>query len=145
MINIETLSRQANVSAKTIRFYESVGLMLEPARGVNGYHQYTETDIVTLRFIRRARNLGFSVKEIGDLIKLSRDRDRASTDVRAIALNHIDEIEQRISKLNSIRRTLFNWTERYHGNDRPNYPIPGDLVKGESVEMCWHRDSPRKV
>ena len=145
MINIGILSRHAEISAKTIRYYESVGVMPEPARGGNGYRQYTEMDLETLRFIRRARDLGFSVKEVGDLMKLWHDRSRASADVKAIALNHIDEIEQRISKLKSIRRTLINLTERCHGDDRPDCPILDDLVRGESAEPRWHRDSPRKA
>jgi len=119
--------------------------MFEPARGSNGYRQYTETDLETLRFIQRARNLGFSVKEVGDLIKLWDDSNRASTDVRASALNHIDEIEQQFSNLKSIRRTLINLTERCHDDNRPNCPILDDLVRGESAETRWHRDSSRKV
>ena len=118
--------------------------MPEPARGGNGYRQYTEIDLETLRFIRRARDLGFSVKEVGDLMKLWHDRNRASADVRAIALNQIDEIEQRISKLKSIRRTLINLTARCHGDARPDCPILDDLVNSESAETRWLRDSPRK-
>ena len=144
MINIGSLSRQTEVSAKTIRYYESVGLMPEPLRSVNGYRQYTKMDLETLLFIRRARDLGFSVKEVGDLMKLWHDRASASADVRTIALNHIDEIEQRISKLKSIRRTLINLTERCHDDDRPDCPILDDLVKGENAETPWHQDSPSK-
>ena len=130
-MNIGALARELGTPAKTIRYYESIGLVPEPARSANGYRSYATTDMERLRFILRSRALGFSIKEIAGLLELWNDRSRASADVKHIALQHVSEIEQRISELQSIRQTLIHLTEKCHGDDRPDCPILDDLAGGE--------------
>ena len=127
-MNIGQVARRTGLPAKTIRYYESVGLIDEPNRADNGYRRYAEAHVDTLAFVHRARDLGFSIDEIRDLLTLWRDRGRASADVKRIALKQIDDIGRRIDKLESIRRTLVHLTERCHGDDRPDCPILDDLA-----------------
>jgi len=126
-MNIGTAASKSGVPAKTIRYYESIGLIPPATRAENGYRHYGDVDIATLRFIQRARRLGFSVKDVGNLLALWRDRKRSSAGVKKVALDHIGEIEKRIAELDSIRRTLVHLTERCHGDDRPDCPILDDL------------------
>jgi len=130
-MNIGEAASATGVPAKTIRYYESIGLIPQAIRGDNGYRRYTPTDIETLRFIQRSRRLGFSVKDVGGLLELWRDKGRTSADVKALAIRHIAEVEERIAELESIRRTLIDLTERCHGDDRPDCPIIDDLAAGE--------------
>ncbi len=127
-MNIGQVARRTGLPAKTIRYYESVGLIDEPNRADNGYRRYAEAHVDTLAFVHRARDLGFSIDEIRDLLALWRDKGRASADVKRIALKQIDDIGRRIDKLESIRRTLVHLTERCHGDDRPDCPILDDLA-----------------
>ncbi|MEE9290726.1 MAG: Cu(I)-responsive transcriptional regulator [Alphaproteobacteria bacterium] len=127
-MNIGTVAERSGVPAKTIRYYESVGLIAEPQRGDNGYRRYAQTDVETLRFVQRARSLGFSVRDVGDLLALWRHKTRASADVKALALRHIADMERRIAELESLRRTLVNLSDRCHGDDRPDCPILDDLA-----------------
>jgi DNA-binding transcriptional MerR regulator len=94
MMNIGTLANATGIGAKTIRYYESVGLLAAPPRSQANYRIYGERDAATLRFIQRARHLGFSIREVGDLVALWRDRQRSSADVRAVAATHLDKIER---------------------------------------------------
>ena len=126
-MNIGTAAGKSGVTAKTIRYYESIGLIPRAARAENGYRHYTDVDIATLKFIQRARRLGFSVKDVGNLLELWRDRKRSSASVKTVAMNHIGEIEKRIGELDSIRRTLVDLTDRCHGDERPECPILDDL------------------
>ena len=105
-INIGQAARASGVSAKMVRHYESLGLLGEVARTDSGYRQYRAADVHTLRFIRRARELGFSMTEIAELVSLWHDRGRASADVKRIAQRHLAELEQRIVALQDMRRTL---------------------------------------
>lgn len=127
-MNIGTAAGQSGVPAKTIRYYESIGLIPPATRAENGYRDYARTDVETLRFIQRARHLGFPVRDVGNLLALWRDRNRVSADVKAVALRHIEEVEKRIAELESIRRTLVDLTHRCHGDDRPGCPILDDLA-----------------
>lgn len=127
-MNIGTVADVTGVSAKTIRYYESIGLIPEPDRAENGYRDYSKTDVEMLRFIHRARKLGFSVKDVGNLLALWQDRNRASGDVKALAIKHIDEVEGRIRELESIRDTLKHLTRCCQGDDRPDCPILNDLA-----------------
>ena len=134
-MNIGAAAETTGVPAKTIRYYESIGLIPPATRAENGYRHYTEFDVETLRFVQHSRRLGFSVKDVGNLLELWGDKDRSSADVKALALQQISEVEQRIKELETIRRTLIDLTERCHGNDRPECPILEDLATGpESPE-----------
>ena len=132
-MNIGTAAEATGVPAKTIRYYESIGLIPPATRAENGYRHYTEFDVETLRFIQHSRRLGFSVKDVGNLLELWGNKDRSSADVKALALQHISEVEQRIKELETIRRTLIDLTDRCHGNDRPECPILEDLATGQEA------------
>ena len=127
-MNIGRVADQSGVTAKTIRYYESIGLIEAPDRAANGYRQYDRRDVETLRFVQRARELGFSLADVGDLLALWRDKSRASADVKSMALRHVAEMEKRIADLDSLRRTLVDLTDRCHGDDRPDCPILEDLA-----------------
>ncbi len=122
-MNIGAVADATGVPAKTIRYYESIGLIPPATRAENGYRHYTGYDIETLRFIQRSRRLGFSVKDVGGLLGLWRDKKRTSASVKALALRHISDVEQRIGELETIRQTLIDLTARCHGDDRPDCPI----------------------
>jgi MerR family copper efflux transcriptional regulator len=133
IMNIGHVAERSGVPARTIRYYESIGLIGEPERGANGYRRYVRADVETLRFIQRARGLGFSLGDVGELLALWRDGSRASADVKALALGHVVEMEKRIRELESLRRTLIDLTDRCHGDDRPDCPILDDLAGSGSV------------
>ena len=129
-MNIGSVAEHSGVPAKTIRYYEEIGLIPPAVRSDNGYRSYRQKDVEILRFVQRSRKLGFSVKDVGNLLQLWNDTERASADVKALALRHIDEIEGRIAELESIRDTLLHLTECCHGDDRPDCPILDGLAKG---------------
>ena len=122
MMSIGEAAACSGVPAKTIRFYEEVGLLAPAARRGNGYRAYGEKEVRTLQFIGRARALGFGLKEIAALLELYRDR-RASHDVKEIARGHIAELDRKIAVLTAIRAALGELVERCHGDDRPDCPI----------------------
>ncbi len=132
-MNIGQAARRSGVSAKTIRYYEEIGLIPAAVRTGAGYRDYGEAEIETLRFIQRARSLGFSVKDVGGLLALWRDRSRASADVRRIARDHVLAVEQKIAELEGMRRTLVALIDRCHGDDRPDCPILDGLS-----DSCCH-------
>jgi MerR family copper efflux transcriptional regulator len=127
-MNIGSAARDSGISAKMIRHYESLGLLRQPKRTGAGYRVYDENDIHTLGFVRRARDLGFSIKEIKDLLSLWRNRHRSSADVRTIAQRHIAELEAKIAELQGMRRTLEDLVRHCHGDNRPACPILEDLA-----------------
>lgn len=127
-IGIGEAARASGVSAKMVRHYESLGLLGQVARTDSGYRQYGAADVHTLRFIRRARDLGFSMAEIAELVSLWHDRSRASADVKRIAQRHLAELEQRIAALQDMRRTLDQLVCHCHGDARPDCPILDDLA-----------------
>ena len=127
-VSIGEAARASGVSAKMVRHYESLGLLGDVARTDGGYRQYGEADIHTLRFIKRARDLGFSMAEIAGLIGLWRDRARASASVKQIAQAHVNDLEKRIQAMQAMRRTLQNLLHHCHGDDRPDCPILDDLA-----------------
>ena len=133
-MNIGAAADVTGIPAKTIRYYESIGLIPPATRAENGYRHYTGFDIETLKFIQRARRLGFSVKDVGDLLELWRDKDRTSASVKTMALRHISDVEQRIGELETIRRTLIDLTDRCHGDDRPECPILDGFAAGQDTE-----------
>jgi len=126
-MNIGTLAERAGLSAKTIRYYEKVGLIAAPPRTEGGYRSYANEDIEILRFVARARGLGFSIKECQALLTLYSDRSRASSDVKALALAHIEAVDRKIEELQSIRHTLSALATKCHGDDRPECPIIEEL------------------
>lgn len=134
-MNIGNVAKVSGVSAKTIRYYEEIGLIPPAVRGDNGYRQYRQEDVEILRFIQRARKLGFAVRDVGGLLALWRDKQRASGDVKAMAIRHIEEVEERIRELESIRQTLVDLTQKCQGGDRPDCPILAGLA-GKQDETC---------
>lgn len=129
-MNIGQAARASGVSAKMIRYYEETGLIRPAARTGSGYRDFSEADVHTLGFIRRARDLGFSVAEIAGLLALWQDRERAAGDVKALALAHVADLRRRIGELESMARTLEGLAHRCHGDDRPDCPILDDLAGG---------------
>jgi MerR family copper efflux transcriptional regulator len=127
-VTIGEAAKRSGVPAKTIRYYESVGLIAPAARSEGGYRVYGERDVQTLRFIHRARNLGFSVRQVGELLQLWQDRARSSADVKAVARGHLEEIDRRMAELQSMRDTLEYLVARCHGDARPDCPILADLA-----------------
>jgi len=130
-MKIGTLARKAELPTKTIRYYESIGLIANAARTDNGYRDYSENDVATLRFVSRSRRLGFSIKQVAELLALWNDRERSSAKVKSLATDHIREVEAKIAELESLRSTLLDLTERCHGDDRPDCPILDNLANPE--------------
>lgn len=128
-VAIGTAARRAGISARMVRHYESLGLITGVARTDSGYRQYTEADVHALHFIRRARDLGFSMEEIAELLGLWHDRSRASSQVKRIAQQHIDDLNDRIAQMQAMQRTLQTLVSCCKGNDRPECPILDDLAK----------------
>ena len=128
LVAIGAAARASGVSAKMVRHYESLGLLGAVARTDAGYRQYTPADVHTLRFIKRARDLGFSMAEIAELVSLWHDRQRASADVKRIAQTHVAELEKRIQAMQDMRRTLQNLLHHCHGDERPDCPILDNLA-----------------
>lgn len=125
-MNIGAAARHSGLPTKTIRYYEQIGL-LRPARRDNGFRDYAERDVHELRFIARARGLGFSVEECRHLLELYRDRSRASADVKKAAAIHIGAIRAKIRELRAMERTLAELIDQCAGDDRPECPILGRL------------------
>jgi len=128
-MNIGQVSAESGVSAKMIRYYESVGLLPAAPRATNGYRDYADTDVHRLRFVRRARDFGFSMAQIEALLALWSDQTRPSKDVKAIALTHVAELDEKINHLKSLRNTLAHLADCCHGDQRPDCPILDDLGK----------------
>jgi Cu(I)-responsive transcriptional regulator len=126
--NIGTAAARSGVSAKMVRHYESLGLLPPVARTDAGYRQYGEREVHTLRFIRRARELGFSMAEIAELLKLWQNRRRSSADVKRIALGHVADLDRRIEEMTAMKRTLERLASSCHGDHRPDCPIIDELA-----------------
>ena len=129
-VNIGEAAWMSGVSAKMVRHYESLGLLPRVARTDSGYRQYGEADVHTLRFIKRSRELGFSMDEIGELVGLWQNRRRRSESVRKVAQLHADELARRIAALQDMQRTLQHLIHCCHGDERPDCPILEDLAGG---------------
>lgn len=128
-MNIGTAADQANLPPKTIRYYEEIGLVT-PSRAENGYRDYSENDVHRLRFLQRSRSLGFTIDECRLLLSLYDDKNRASADVKAVALEKVTEIDRKIAELQSLRDTLAMLAKHCHGDGRPDCPIIDDLAGG---------------
>jgi Cu(I)-responsive transcriptional regulator len=131
-MNIGEASDRSGLPAKTIRYYEDIGL-IRPERGGNGYRDYDISDVHKLRFLQRSRGLGFSVEECRQLLALYEDKSRASADVKDIAQTKLTEIDQKIREMMELRRTLEHLVHACHGNDRPDCPILEELSEGVKV------------
>lgn len=127
-LNIGQAAAHTGVSAKMIRHYESLGLLPTVHRTDAGYRQYGEKEVHTLRFIRRARTLGFSMAEITELLKLWQNKRRASADVKRIALAHMADLECRIAEMEAMKQTLGHLAHCCQGNSRPDCPILTELA-----------------
>ena len=134
ILTIGEASAASGVTAKMIRYYESIGLVRPATRTDSNYRTYDPKSVETLRFVARARHLGFSMAEIGRLLALWQDRARASADVKALAVKHIDELEQRIAAMTAMKATLEHLALRCQGNDRPDCPIIEGIAGGD----CCH-------
>lgn len=122
-MNIGRASKASGVSTKMIRYYEQTGLIPAADRKSSGYRDYSDTDVHMLRFIRRARDLGFSVAEIGDLLGLWRDETRQSAEVKRLAQSHIDALQKKIKDLQDMSHSLTVLVNACHGDHRPHCPI----------------------
>lgn len=127
-MNIGAASKASGISQRMIRHYEAIALIPRAARRGSGYRDYDERDVHTLRFIARARDLGFPIDEIGKLLALWRDKSRASADVKALALARADELKRKARALEAMRKTLEHLAGSCHGDERPDCPILDEMA-----------------
>lgn len=127
--SIGSVAEAAGIPPKTIRYYESIGLVARAGRRPNGYRSYSEAEIRTLTFIKRARSLGFSVEEVRELLDLWRNKSRKSSTVKAVTAKHMEALDRKIAELQSLRAALSDLVKRCHGDARPDCPILGELDK----------------
>jgi len=127
-VTIGQAAKSSNVSAKMIRHYESIGLLAKAQRTQSGYRLYDGNDVHTLRFIQRARSLGFPLETIRALLALWRNRRRSSAQVKELATRHVTELEGKIAEMQAMARTLKHLARHCHGDDRPDCPILDDLA-----------------
>ncbi|TAA63922.1 Cu(I)-responsive transcriptional regulator [Shinella sp. JR1-6] len=135
-MNIGEAAEATGVTAKMIRHYEEIGLIRAAGRTGAGYRVYGAKDLSTLSFIRRARDLGFSIAQIRDLLALWQDRERASGDVKRIASAHVAEMKEKMRLLQEMVQTLEHLSAHCHGDDRPDCPILEQLATGKAEEKC---------
>jgi Cu(I)-responsive transcriptional regulator len=127
MMNVGEAANASGLSVKTLHYYEEIGLVV-PKRQENGYRAYSESDVHKLNFIHRARGLGFTVEACRELLSLYEDRNRASADVKAIAGQHLEEVETKIEELKSLRETIKDLHDNCRGDHRPDCPIIDGLA-----------------
>jgi Cu(I)-responsive transcriptional regulator len=137
-MNIGEAAERSGVSAKMIRYYESVELLKPAARRDNGYRDYGEADVSVLQFIRRTRDLGFSLEEVGALLALWRDK-RPSREVKRLAETHIEDLERRMKEMRAVLRTLRDLAQHCRGDDRSDCPILDDLATPRSARRKAHQ------
>tara|TARA_R110002110_G_scaffold405076_1_gene623925 strand:+ start:7520 stop:7960 length:441 start_codon:yes stop_codon:yes gene_type:complete len=139
-MNIGEAATRSGVPAKTIRYYEDIALIDSADRSANGYRSYSDDDVHTLRFLARARSLGFTVAQCRDLLALYRDRSRSSSDVKAIAQMHMTEIDEKIEGLRAMHDTLALLVRKCHGDGRPDCPIIDELAADRMAGQTSDRD-----
>jgi Cu(I)-responsive transcriptional regulator len=135
-MNIGEAARASGISTKMIRHYEEIGLIAKAHRTESGYRTYTERDIHILRFIKQARNLGFAIERIKDLLNLWQNKRRTSRKVKQLAMNHILELDERIRELQEMRQVISYLVEHCHGDDRPDCPILEGLANGSHARRA---------
>ena len=133
-MRIGEAARRSGMAAKTIRFYEEAGLIAPAPRTDSGYREFGRDDVRRLQFIHRARDLGFSIAEVDRLLSLWSDRERASADVKRLALEHVARVETKMAELGQMRDAILHLAERCHGDDRPECPILDKLAGESGVE-----------
>lgn len=132
-MNIGEAAQAAGVTAKMIRHYESLGLIAQASRSDGGYRQYGPRDVSVLRFIRQARSMGFSIKQIEQLLGLWADTHRESREVMALAREHIAELDRKMAEMAEMKAALQQLSQHCHGDDRPDCPILGQLAGGSAT------------
>lgn len=132
-MNIGQAAKASGVSAKMIRHYEGLGLFPEAARTDSGYRQYGQKELHQLRFIRHARDLGFSLAQVRELLGLWQDRGRSSRQVKALAQAHVDEIDRKLAELQAVKVTLQHLVHGCQGDDRPDCPILENLARQDDA------------
>jgi len=137
-MNISEAAERSGVSAKMIRYYESIALLRPAARRDNGYRDYGDADVSVLQFIRRTRDLGFSLEEVGALLTLWRDRKRPSREVKRLAEAHIADLERRMKEMRAVLRTLRDLAQHCRGDERSECPILDDLTAAPSGRRAKH-------
>jgi len=145
MLNIGEAANASGVSAKMIRHYEGIGLLPEAQRTESGYRQYGEADVQTLRFIRHSRDLGFSLQEVARLLGLWQDRSRPSREVKALARQHIEELENKAQELLAMKSALEHLVKCCRGDDRPECPIIDSLAEGAQAGRPAVATRPRQA
>lgn len=136
--NIGSAADASGVSAKMIRHYEEIGLIPKAKRADSGYRVYSGHEVHELRFIRQARALGFSTKQIAELLKLWRDQRRPSAKVKQLALEHVRELDEKIAELHAMKATLEHLAKHCHGDERPDCPILDELAAPKSTSLARH-------
>lgn len=131
ILNIGQAAEASGISAKMIRHYEEVGLLPAASRTFSGYRTYNHQDVNMLRFIRHSRDLGFSIKQIADLLSLWRDRNRSSNKVKQMASEHIEMLNQKIQELIIMKSELTRLVSCCHGDERPDCPILDELAQNK--------------
>ena len=126
-VSIGEAARLSGISARMVRHYEGLGLLSRVARTESGYRQYSAADVHTLRFIKRSRDMGFSMEQVAELVGLWHNRRRTSASVKRVAQAHLEELEQRIAAMQAMQRTLAHLVHCCHGDQRPDCPILDDL------------------
>ena len=144
-MNIGEAAKASGVSAKMIRYYESIGLIRPAARSEAGYRLYGDEDVHALRFVRRARSLGFPLDEVAALLGLWHDKRRASSEVKAVATRHVRDLEARIDEMQAMVRTLSHLAEHCSGDDRPDCPILDDLAGTAPRSPAGRPDNRRRA
>lgn len=126
-MNIGEVAKLSDVNSKSIRRYEELGIMPKAGRSMSGYRQYSMNDVHILRFVKRARELGFSMKDIKQLVSLWKNKGRPSSQVKSIAKKHVDELEKKLEEIQGMLTTLNRLVKSCHGDNRPDCPILEDL------------------
>jgi Cu(I)-responsive transcriptional regulator len=144
-MNIGEAAEASGVSAKMIRYYESIGLITPPVRTQSGYRVYQDADLHMLRFVKRARTLGFSIEETAALLALWRDKERSSADVKALAMRHVRDLEAKIAELQQMVGTLRHLGRHCQGDGRPDCPILEDLANPNATKPSASQSPGRRA